>query len=81
MTRARMPHAAWPRGLRLEMAAAYRGVCPNTFLAEVKAGLMPPPETRGRMKIWDRHRMDRAWDRLDETDSDPLMEALDDNQA
>ncbi len=81
MARARMPHGAWPRGLRLAIAAAYRGVCPNTFLAQVKAGLMPEPEICGRIKIWDRHRMDEAWDRQDQTEGDPLMEALDDREA
>jgi hypothetical protein len=81
MTRARMPHGAWPRGLNLKLVAAYRGVCPNTFLAEVKAGLMPEPETRGRRKIWDRFAVDKRMDRLDEPEGDPLMEALDDSEA
>ena len=81
MTRARMPHGAWPRGLNLELVAAYRGVSPNTFLAEVKAGTMPKPERRGRRKIWDRYKVDKRMDRVDETEVDPLMEALDDSEA
>ncbi len=47
MTRARMPHGAWPRGLNCEQAAAYAGVSANTFRAEVEAGVCPKPETRG----------------------------------
>ena len=81
MTRARMPHGAWPRGLNCELAAAYRGVCENTFRTMVEAGTMPKPETHGHRKIWDRFAIDRAWDRLDESKADPLMEALDDSEA
>ena len=81
MTGAYMPHGAWPRGLNLELVAAYRGVCPNTFLTMVEAGTMPKPETYGRRKIWDRFAIDRAWDRLDETGGDPLMEALNDRET
>ena len=81
MTRARMPHGAWPRGLNCELAALYAGVSPNKFRAEVKAGLWPKPEDRGGRKIFDRCRMDEAWNRRRETEVDPLMEALDDSQA
>ncbi len=81
MTRARMPYGAWPRGLNCDQAAAYAGVCPNTFLTEVQKGLWPKPEARGHRKIWDRCRMDEAWDRRHEPEGDPLMEALDDSEA
>ena len=82
MTRpAHMPHGAWPRGLKLELVAEYRGVCPNTFLAMVEDGTMPKPETYGRRKIWDRLAVDRAWDRQHEPEGDPLMEALNDREA
>ena len=81
MTRARMPHGAWPRGLNCKQAATYVGVSPNTFLTEVKKGLWPKPEERGHRKIFDRYRMDEAWDRRHETEGDPLMEALDDSEA
>ena len=83
MTRpARMPFGAWPRGLSLKLAAAYRGVSENKFLAEVKAGLWPEPETTGGRKIFDRHRIDEAWDRhAANGEADPLMEALNDPQA
>ncbi len=81
MARARMPHGAWPRGLNLELVAAYGGGCPNTFLAMVEAGTMPKPETYGRRKIWDRFRVDRALDSQHEPEGDPLMEALNDREA
>ena len=84
MTRAaRIPLGAWPRGLSRGQAADYTGVCENKFMAEVEEGLWPKPETRGRRKIWDRWRMDEAWDRRGETDgeTDPLMEALDDRET
>ncbi len=75
MTRApRIPY--WPRGLSAELAAAYRGVSPNKFLAEVKAGLWPEPEVSGGRKIWDRIKIDEAWDRQQQNDGDPFMEAL-----
>ena len=83
--RVHMRHGAWPRGLNLELAAAYRGVAPNTFRAEVEAGLWPPPETRGGRKIFDRHAIDRAWDHRNGNETkngpDPFMEALDDSEA
>ena len=82
MTRpARMPFGAWPRGLRLEVAAAYRGVSPNKWLAEVKAKIWPEPETSGGRKIWDRHEIDKVWDQRHEAEGDPLMEALDDRET
>ena len=84
MTRAaHMPHGAWPRGLNCDLAAAYRGVSPNTFRAMVQAGTMPEPETYGHRKIWDRRKIDEAWDRQQNTEGepDPLMEALDDRET
>ena len=79
----RPPFGAWPRGLKVMLAAFYTGVSVNKFLAEVKAGLWPAPEERGRLRIWDRQRIDEAWDRRNEAegDDDPLMEALHDREA
>ncbi len=80
---ARSPYGAWPRGLKVRLAAFYTGASENKFLAEVKAGLWPAPEERGRLRIWDRHRIDEAWDRRNEAegDDDPLMEALNDRET
>jgi len=80
--RSDIPYGAWPRGLGLKRAAAYRGVSPNKWLAEVDAGLWPKPETSGGRKIWDRLAIDEAWDHhVAEGKTDPLMEALNDSQA
>ena len=84
MTRpADIPYGAWPRGMSWERFAAYRGVSLNKLRAEVKAGLWPDPETTGGRQIFDRHRIDEAWDRRQEMDGegDPLMEDLDDSEA
>ena len=77
----RIPYGAWPRGLGRKQAAAYAGVSPNKFLEEVEEGLWPKPERRGGRKIWDRYRMDEAWDRRQQAGGDLLMEALDDREA
>lgn len=55
-----------PRFLSREDAAAYLGVCPNTFDSEVKSGMWPPPMRRGaklRAVTWDRRALDAAADR------------------
>ena len=76
MTRARIPFGAWPRGLSEDQAAAYVGVSHNKFVAEVEAGLWPKAERRGGRKIFDRERIDEAWDRRDQNGADPFMEAI-----
>ncbi len=82
MTRAAdIPYGAWPRGMSWERFASYRGVSLNKLRAEVKAGLWPEPETTGGRQIFDRHRIDEAWDRrAAEGETDALMEALNDRQ-
>ncbi len=76
------PYGAWPRGLNLGQAAAYVGVSPNKFVAELEAGLWPKPEIRGGRKIWDRQAIDLAWDKRHdgELQIDPMMEALHDHE-
>ena len=82
MTRAaRIPYGAWPRGLSAEQAAAYRGVSRNKWLAEVEAGMWPKPETSGGRVIWDRARIDEAWDHQHQGEADPIMEAINDREA
>ncbi len=77
-----IPYGAWPRGMSWKLFAKYRGASLNKLRAEVKAGLWPDPETTGRRQIFDRHRIDEAWDRhAAEGETDPLMEALNDRQA
>ena len=81
-SRSRIPYGAWPRGLNLAQAAVYCGVSSTKFRAEIDAGVWPKPETRGGRRGWDRHAIDRAWDRRHEghVRADPIMEALDDSQ-
>lgn len=56
----------WPRLLSREQAAAYVGVSPNLFDAEMKKGLWPQPIKRGDSKrarlTWDRLALDRSID-------------------
>ena len=56
---------AWPRGMRLEVAAAYLGLSQTTLLTESKAGRLPAPAfvTAGR-RIWDKKDLDAHLDRL-----------------
>ena len=79
----RIPYGAWPRGLSAEQAAAYVGVSRNKFLAEVEAGTWPPANERGGRRVWDRQKIDQAWDENGgcESKRDPLMEALNDREA
>ena len=67
-----------PRGLRLEWACAYVGLGRSKFLQEVEAGAMPKPVSVGRCKIWDREKLDRAFDRLnpDATTGDEWGESM-----
>jgi predicted DNA-binding transcriptional regulator AlpA len=53
----------WPRGLSVEMAAAYVGLSPTTIQAERRAGRFPPPIhlTVGRL-VWLRDDLDRWLD-------------------
>lgn len=53
-----------PRGLSREQAAAYVGVSPNFFDGMVKDGRMPKPKHVGMRNIWDRARLDTAFERL-----------------
>jgi hypothetical protein len=59
------PHIALPpRGLSRVEAAAYVGVSPTTFDALVRDGLMPGPKRVRARVLWDRHRLDAAFDAL-----------------
>ena len=55
--------AAWPRGMRAGVAAAYVGLSLSTFLREVEEGRAPAPGaiTAGR-KIWLRDHLDAYLD-------------------
>lgn len=56
------PSAALPRLMNREIAAAYCGVSPGTFDAQVETGTYPPPlPSDGRRNVlWDREELDVA---------------------
>lgn len=60
-----------PRGLPLDLAAAYVGLTPGVFLAEIEAGRYPRPSKHGAAKseknqrtVWDVKALDDAMDRI-----------------
>lgn len=54
-----------PRLLGRKMAAAYVGLSPNSFDAEVARGTFPAPvKVACRRKLWDRVALDRRLDQL-----------------
>jgi predicted DNA-binding transcriptional regulator AlpA len=60
-----LPPMLPPRLLNREASAAYVGVCPVTFDAMVRIGLMPKPKVVfGRRVAWDVRELDSAIDRL-----------------
>jgi predicted DNA-binding transcriptional regulator AlpA len=88
-----LPASLPPRGLRREAAAAYIGVSPATFDTMVDDGRMPSPKAINARRVWDRHKLDEAFDELTEAEREksgataratansaakPLAAALDD---
>jgi predicted DNA-binding transcriptional regulator AlpA len=59
-----------PRGLNRVQAAEYIGVGTTLFDAMVKDGRMPHPFRVGARVIWDRQRLDAAFDALSDQDAD-----------
>ncbi|WP_419906880.1 helix-turn-helix transcriptional regulator [Hoeflea sp.] len=57
-------HGIRPRGLSRIEAAAYIGVSPGTFDKLVRDGLMPEPIPIRSRKVWDRLRLDSAFESL-----------------
>jgi predicted DNA-binding transcriptional regulator AlpA len=61
-----------PRGLSRVEAAVYVGVSPSLFDAMVKDGRMPQPKRINSRTVWDRRRLDDAFEALpDGTYSNP----------
>ena len=52
-----------PRLLDLDLAAAFVGLSPATFLIAVKEARYPAAISDGRRKMWDRRALDAAVDR------------------
>ena len=65
-----------PRGLSLPDAAAYLGISSTLFGEMVEAGRLPPPKHINRRRVWDRRRLDDAFDMLPERDQMNPWDAL-----
>jgi predicted DNA-binding transcriptional regulator AlpA len=63
-----LPFSLPPRGLSRTEAAAYIGVSATLFDEMVKDGRMPRPKQVNARTVWDRRRVDLAFDALDEQD-------------
>ena len=61
-----LPPSLPPRGLSREEAAAYIGVSPSKFDEMVKDKRMPAPKRIDRRTVWDRRRLDAAFEALPE---------------
>jgi predicted DNA-binding transcriptional regulator AlpA len=57
------------RGLSRVEAAIYVGVSPSLFDEMVRDGRMPCPKRINSRSVWDRRRLDNAFDALPEEDS------------
>ena len=57
-----------PRGLNRVQAAAYLGVSPTLFDEMVQDGRMPQPKIINSRRVWDRRRLDEAFEALPNRD-------------
>lgn len=62
--RAEIAGMRWPRGMRRDDAAAYLGISPSKFDDWVSRGIMPGPKRQDGVKVWDRMRLDQAFELL-----------------
>jgi len=63
-----LPHSLPPRGLNRVQAAEYIGVSPTKFDELVRDGAMPRPKRVGSRVIWDRLKLDQAFEALPSDD-------------
>jgi predicted DNA-binding transcriptional regulator AlpA len=59
-----LPISLPPRGVSREEAAAYIGISPSLFDELLKDGRMPAPKRINRRTVWDRRKVDEAFDAL-----------------
>jgi excisionase family DNA binding protein len=59
-----LPASLPPRGLSRVEAAQYVGVSPSLFDEMVKDGRMPAPKPINARKVWDRLKLDQAFEAL-----------------
>lgn len=62
-----LPVSLPPRGLSRSEAAAFVGVSPSLFDEMVRDGRMPPPKMINSRRVWDRVKIEAAFDALPET--------------
>jgi predicted DNA-binding transcriptional regulator AlpA len=55
-----------PRGLSREQSARYIGISSSLFDQLVKDGRMPQPKRINARTVWDRRKIDEAFDALDD---------------
>jgi predicted DNA-binding transcriptional regulator AlpA len=65
-----LPPSLPPRGLSRVEAAQYIGVSPSLFDQMVEDGRMPKPKPINARKVWDRLRLDQAFESLPDTGGD-----------
>lgn len=67
-------HSALPlpeaRGLNREQAAAYIGVSASLFDEMIRDGRMPEAKSINTRKVWDRRRLDSAFEKLPSGDDE-----------
>lgn len=59
-----LPLGVSPRGYSRDQAAEYIGISPSKFDLMVADGSMPQPKLLGTRTIWDRSKLDIAFDAL-----------------
>jgi predicted DNA-binding transcriptional regulator AlpA len=64
-----LPQSLPPRGLSREEAAAYVGISPSLFDMMIKDGRMPEPKHINSRVVWDRLKLDAAFDALPGNDT------------
>ena len=67
-----LPHSLAPRGLSRAEAAAYVGISPSLFDIMIKEGRMPGPKRIHSRVVWDRRKLDLAFDALPDNDTSLL---------
>lgn len=70
-----LPLSLPPRGLSRTESAAYIGVSPTLFDEMVRDGRMPRPKQVNARTVWDRRRLDIAFDALQEQDGGTAEDA------
>lgn len=64
-----LPASLPPRGLCRVEAAAYIGVSPSLFDEMVNDGRMPSPKIINSRRVWDRQKLDQAFEALPDRDA------------